>query len=72
MKQAPQGHVPGSRIEDAWRFLRSRPLLLQQAGSLADDETLVALRKDLYRARKRPEVGKLSRKMFHWDRGGQK
>jgi excisionase family DNA binding protein len=50
-RQAAQGHIPGRRIEDTWRFLRaaiddwlrsydSRTLLLQQAGALADDKTL--------------------------------
>lgn len=66
-REAAQGHIPGRRIEDAWRFLKaaidewlrsqdSRLLLLQQAGALADDGTLATLRKDIYRARKRPEV----------------
>jgi len=45
-REAAQGHIPGRRIEDAWRFLRaaidewlrsqdSRLLLLQQADALA-------------------------------------
>ncbi|MBN1430769.1 MAG: helix-turn-helix domain-containing protein [Anaerolineae bacterium] len=66
-KQAAQGHIPGRRIEDTWRFLRaaiddwlrsqdSRVVLLQQAGALADDETLPQLRKDAYQARQRPET----------------
>jgi excisionase family DNA binding protein len=67
MRQAMQGQLPGRRIEDTWRFLKaaiddwlrtqdSRQLLLQQAGALADDETLATLREDIYRARQRPEV----------------
>ena len=66
-REAAQGHIPGRRIEEAWRFLKaaiddwlrshdSRLLLLQQAGALADDETLPKLREDIYRARKRPEI----------------
>ena len=67
-REAAQGHIPGRRIEDAWRFLRtaidewlrsqdSRLLLLQQVGALTGDGTLAKLREDIYRARKRPEVG---------------
>ena len=66
-RQAAQGHIPGRQIEDTWRFLKaaiddwlrthdSRTLLLQQAGALAADESLPALRKAIYAARKRPEV----------------
>lgn len=67
VRQATQGTLPGRQIEDTWRFLKaaiddwlrsydSRTLLLQQAGVLADDETLPALREAIYAARKRPEV----------------
>jgi excisionase family DNA binding protein len=66
-RQAAQGQIPGRRIEETWRFLKaalddwlraqdSRLLLLQQAGALADDETLATLREDIYRARQRPET----------------
>ncbi len=66
-RQAIQGHIPGRRIEDSWRFLRaaiddwlrtqdSRAVLLQQAGALADDETLSELRASIYAQRGRPEV----------------
>ena len=66
-RQAAQGHIPGRQIEDTWRFLKaaiddwlrshdSRTLLLQQAGALAADESLSALRTAIYAARKRPEV----------------
>jgi excisionase family DNA binding protein len=66
-RQAALGQIPGRKIEDTWRFLRaaiddwlrshdSRALLLQQAGALADDESLAALRQSIYQARKRPEV----------------
>jgi excisionase family DNA binding protein len=66
-RQAALGQIPGRKIEDTWRFLRaaiddwlrshdSRTLLLQQAGALADDESLATLRENIYKARKRPEV----------------
>jgi excisionase family DNA binding protein len=66
-REAAQGHIPGRRIEDSWRFLKaaiddwlrshdSRTLLLQQAGALADDETLEALRASIYAQRRRPAV----------------
>lgn len=66
-RQAAEGNIPGRRIEKSWRFLRtalddwlrrqdSRTILVQQAGALADDETLPALRAAIYRARKRPET----------------
>jgi len=72
-RAATQGHIPGRRIEDTWRFLKaaidewlrsqdSRAILLQQAGALADDETLAGLRKDIYRTRKRPEAGNTTRR----------
>ena len=67
VRQAAQGAIPGRQIEDTWRFLKaaiddwlrsydSRTLLLQQAGALADDESLPSLRKKIYATRKRPEV----------------
>lgn len=66
-RQAFQGAIPGRRIDETWRFLKAaiddwlrsqdgRTLLLQQAGALADDESLPALREAIYTARKRPEV----------------
>ncbi len=65
-RQAAEGNIPGRRIEDSWRFLKtalddwlrrqdSRAILIQQAGALADDATLPDLRAMIYRARKRPE-----------------
>ena len=67
VRQAAQGYLPGRQIEDTWRFLKaaidewlrshdSRTLLLQQAGALAEDESLPALREAIYAARRRPEV----------------
>ena len=66
-RQASQGYIPGRQIEDTWRFLKaaiddwlrthdSRTLLLQQAGALAADKTLPALRAAIYAERKRPEI----------------
>jgi len=54
-KQAVKGNIPGRRIEDTWRFLKtavdnwlqsqdSRTVLLQQAGTLRDDTWLPELR----------------------------
>jgi excisionase family DNA binding protein len=67
IRQAAQGYLPGRQIEDTWRFLKaaiddwlrshdSRTILLQQAGALAADESLPALREAIYSARKRPEI----------------
>jgi excisionase family DNA binding protein len=66
-RQASRGQIPGRRIEDAWRFLKtaiddwlrsqdSRTILLEQAGVFADDETLDELRAKIYAERGRPEV----------------
>ncbi len=66
-REAMQGHIPGRRIEDTWRFLKaaiddwlrshdSRALLLQQAGALADDGTLPDLLAIVYAQRGRPEA----------------
>lgn len=67
LRQATQGQLPGRKIEDTWRFLKaaiddwlqsqgSRNVLLQQAGALADDESLADLRSTIYQARGRSEV----------------
>lgn len=64
---ASRGAIPGRRIRDDWRFLRSaledclrRPdyqqALLNQAGRFRDDESLPELRQAIYAARGRPEV----------------
>ena len=66
-RQASRGRIPGRRIEDTWRFLRdaiddwlrwqdSRTTLLQQAGALADAETLPDLRAAIFVARGRTET----------------
>ena len=65
-KHAALGRIPGRRIEDTWRFLKtaiddwlraqdSRSILLEQAGALADDESLPDLLRGIYRARGRGE-----------------
>ncbi len=66
-RQALRGRIPGRKIEDTWRFLRaaiddwlrshdSRDMLLQQAGALADDDSLTELRAEIYAERGRPET----------------
>ncbi len=66
-RQAAKGQIPARRIEDTWRFLKaaidewlrsqdSRQILLGQAGALANDKTLPALRAAIYAERGRPEV----------------
>ena len=66
-RQATQGKIPGRCIEATWRFLKdaidewlrsqdSRTVLLYQAGALADDDTLLALRAAIYAKRGRPEA----------------
>ena len=66
-REATQGHIPGRRIEDTWRFLKtaidewlrtqdSRTILLQQVGVFTDDETLNDLRRAIYAARGRSEI----------------
>ena len=66
-RQAKLGQMPARRIEETWRFLRSaiddwlrshdsRTIFLQQAGALADDESLAALRSQIYGQRGRAET----------------
>ena len=66
-RQATKGQLPARRIEDTWRFLKSavddwlrsqdnRLILLQQAGTLADDESLSTLRAAIYEQRGRLEA----------------
>ncbi len=66
-RQAVRGQIPGRQIDDAWRFLKaaiddwlrgqsSRSLLLQQAGTFTDDDTLPELRQMIYAQRGRPET----------------
>lgn len=65
-QQAEAGQLPGRRIDDTWRFLKtaidrwlyqdSRQIFLQQAGAFADDETLPHLLQQIYEARGRYEI----------------
>jgi hypothetical protein len=65
--QAMLGNIPGRKIQDDWRFLKvaiddwlrsksGRAILLQQSGTLADDDTLAQLRATIYHSRERSEV----------------
>ncbi|MCB0063587.1 MAG: type II toxin-antitoxin system prevent-host-death family antitoxin [Caldilineaceae bacterium] len=66
-EQAAQGMIPGRKINQTWRFLRAaidnwlrssngRQILLDQAGVFADDDSLAALREQIYAERGRPEI----------------
>src|SRR5437870_836346 len=66
-REALQGHIPGRKIEESWRFLRAavdewlrshdgRRIALEQFGALRDDETLADLRAAIYANRGRPEM----------------
>ena len=65
--QALKGNLPGRKIENDWRFLKSaiddwlrskssNSILLAQAGVFADDDSLAQLRASIYQARERPEI----------------
>ena len=68
LKLAQGGDVPARKIDDEWRFLRaaledwlrgtpsSRQILLSQAGAFKDDETLMPMLEEIYKARGRPMV----------------
>jgi excisionase family DNA binding protein len=67
LEQANQGKLPGRKIKDTWRFLKSaiddwicaqdsRAVLLQQAGVFAEDPTLVEIRNNIYAERGRSEA----------------
>lgn len=64
---ALKGNIPGRKIENDWRFLKSAiddwlraknssSVLLSQGGILADDDSLTQLRASIYQARERPEI----------------
>jgi excisionase family DNA binding protein len=64
---ALKGNIPGRKIENDWRFLKSAiddwlraknssSVLLSQAGILAGDDSLTQLRESIYQARERPEI----------------
>jgi Helix-turn-helix domain len=65
--QALKGNIPGRKVENDWRFLKSAiddwlrsknssSILLSQAGALADDDSIEQLRASIYQARQRSEV----------------
>ena len=64
LQEAAQGHLPGRKIADTWRFLKdaiddwlrtqdSRAILLSQSGVLADDAGLDDLLEKIYQERRR-------------------
>jgi excisionase family DNA binding protein len=67
LNQAVKGNIPGRKIENDWRFLKSAidewlrsknssSILIAQAGAFADDDSLDRLRESIYQARERPEI----------------
>ena len=67
LSQATKGNIPGRKIGDNWRFLKtaiddwlsaknSSSILLGQAGTFADDDSLEELRKSVYQQRGRLEI----------------
>jgi excisionase family DNA binding protein len=67
LNQALKGNIPGRKIENNWRFLKSAidewlsaksssSILLAQAGAFADDDSLNRLRSSIYKTRERPEI----------------
>jgi excisionase family DNA binding protein len=67
LNQAVRGNIPGRKIENDWRFLKSAidewlssknssSILIAQAGAFADDDSLDQLRESIYQARERPEI----------------
>jgi len=64
LHEATQGHLPGRKIADTWRFLKdaiddwlrtqdSRAILLSQYGALRDDDSLDEFLDEIYRERNR-------------------
>ena len=67
VSQALKGNIPGRKIENDWRFLKSAiddwlrsksssSILLAQAGALADDDEIDRFRASIYQARERSEI----------------
>lgn len=65
--QVLQGKIPGKRIENEWRFLKTavdewlrscdtRSILASQSGALSDDDTIPELRAKIYSERGRSEA----------------
>ena len=66
LEEVSQGHLPGRKIADTWRFLKtaiddwlrtqdSRTILLNQAGALAEDDIADEMLKKIYESRQRSE-----------------
>ena len=67
-KLADQGRIPARKVGEEWRFLRGaleawltgqsspRQALLDQVGAFKDDETLMPMLEEIYKARGRPMV----------------
>lgn len=66
-RQVLHGEIPGRRIENEWRFLKTavdewlksydtRDILISQFGALSDDEKLSELRMKIYSERGRSET----------------
>lgn len=63
LKLAEGGQVPSRKVGDVWRFLHSaledwlhgkptsKEIFLSQAGAFKDDETLMPMVKEIYKAR---------------------
>jgi excisionase family DNA binding protein len=67
LDQAVTGNIPGRKIANNWRFLKSAidewlsaksssSILIAQAGAFADDDSIDRLRSSIYEARERPEI----------------
>lgn len=67
LQEAAQGHLPGRKIADTWRFLKaaiddwlrtqdSRAILLSQADVFANDENADKLLEMIYQERGRSEI----------------
>jgi excisionase family DNA binding protein len=66
-RQVLQGKIPGKRIENEWRFLKTavdewlrscdtRSILIGQSGALSDDDKIHELRANIYSERGRSEI----------------
>lgn len=68
LELAQQGSLPARKIDEDWRFLRvaledwlrgkpnSQQIFLSQVGAFKDDETLMPMLEEIYKARGRPMV----------------
>lgn len=67
LREVSQGHLPGRKIADTWRFLKTaidewlraqdnRAILLNQSGALADDDSMDKFLEMIYQARGRSET----------------